>query len=178
MSQASRYKIGDLVEYRYSGPFQKDLIFLTEEIIEKNGNQLTILVHLKNSVEERKWKQFVTDTIKNQKNNKIDRLVEILASGKEVELLNRNNSDLFRLYRGTYLSPDGPAENVVIDDVELNVCGQKIIAKRTRGKQRVKGKVYSFENFESEDFVWKHIGSQYTADGDIFYKVEVTHCGR
>lgn len=176
--QGSKYKVGDFIEYRYSGAFRENPILLTEEVIAKTGTLLTILVHLKSSTEERKWKQIVTDSPENQRSNKVDRLIEVLSPTTEVELLNKGNSDLLRLYRGTYLTPDGPAINVTIDRIELSVCGQKVLAKRTRGQQSVNHKVYTFESYESDDFLWTNIGSQYTAGSEVFYKAEVTRCGR
>jgi hypothetical protein len=174
----SKYEVNDFIEYKYSGSFRKDPIKLTEEIIEKNGNQLVILVHLKSSSEERTWKQFVTDTPENQKNNKVDRLIEVLPGNKELILANTKNADLFRQYRGTYIIPDGPPQNMKTDTVELSVCGKKFMTMRTRGQQRVNGGNYSFENYESEDFLWNHIASKYTSGEKNFYKVEVVRCSR
>ena len=178
MIPASKYRVGDFVEYKYSGSFLTQPLFLNEEVIEKLGNQLTILVHLKISTKERRWKQFVTDTPENKKSNHVDRLVQISSSGREIDLPNQNNEDLLSLYQGTYFIPDGPPTNLAVGRTSVFVCGSKVDAKKTHGQQKIGGKEYFFETYESEDFPWTHIGAEYALGGTTFYKVEVTRCRR
>lgn len=174
----SRYEVGDYVAYRFSGSFRESPVLLSEEVIAKDGDHLTFLVRWTSGAQRRAWMQSVTDTPENERDNRVDRLVEILSSGEAVPLANAGNADLLRLYAGTYLRPDAPPHDVRQEAVVVTVCGRKVRAQRTRGRQAVAGKDYEFEEDVSPDFLWTRVGARYGQGEDLLYRADVVRCSR
>lgn len=173
----SKYKVGDFVEYKFSGTYRETPIFLREEVIEKVGLQLTILVEKIAGGSKTTWKQIVVDTEENQRSNRVERLLEISETGADLELKNTNNGDLLRLFSGTFLDIKSPMKNITSANSKILVCGVEYPVTIIRGSQEVGGKTYDFEAYESDLFVWKHLGASYKRNGELFYRAEVVNCG-
>lgn len=173
----SRYRVGDFVIYRYSGSYLTIPVILTEKVIDKSENQLTIEVHWKSGDQKRTWKQVVTDTPENQKSNRVDRLLE-LRDGKEISLENRDNADLYRLFQGTYVVLDEPIRDAMTQASEMIVCGNQVRVVTRSGTQVVSGKKYHVDEYESSDFLWNHLGASYVGTDGTYYKAEVIDCNR
>ena len=102
------YRIGDFVEYRYSGSFSSAPVRLVEEVTEQPGSRLTLTVTASRGQEEMKWVQVVTDTVENQKAEKIDELY-LVEDGVRRKLGNAGNRDIYRSSRSpTVPSSCGP----------------------------------------------------------------------
>lgn len=159
--ETSKYEAGDYVVYKYYGSYRPEPVILTEKILSKNGNKLEILVEWKSGRESRSWKQFVTDTAFNRKNNIIDRLVKI-ENGRETELPNKDNLDVFKLYEGTYLMPQH-VPGLVRDERTTVTIGKDSYPCRTRVyKTKVLGRHAEMTVTDSEEFKWTKVGSSYT----------------
>ena len=160
MPETSKYEVGDYVVYKYYGSYRPEPVILTEKILSKAGNKLEILVDWKSGKERRSWKQFVTDTPFNRKNNIIDRLVRI-ENGKETELPNKDNLDVFKLYEGTYLMPQR-SPRLVKEEKTTVTIGKDSYPCRTRVyKTRVMGSHAEMTVTDSEEFKWTHVSSSY-----------------
>jgi hypothetical protein len=177
MPETSKYEVGDYVVYKYCGSYRPEPVILTEKILSKAGNKLEILVDWKSGRENRSWKQFVTDTPYNRKNNIIDRLVRI-ENGKETELPNKDNLDVFKLYEGTYLMPQH-APSLVKDEKTTVAIGKDSYLCRTRVyKTKVLGRHADMTVTDSEEFKWTNVSSSYKdSRGGLIYSVEVLEHG-
>ena len=161
MPETSKYEVGDYVVYKYYGSYRPEPVILTEKILSKAGNKLEILVEWKSGKESRSWKQFVTDTPFNRKNNIIDRLVKI-ENGRETELPNKDNLDVFKLYEGTYLMPQH-SPRLVRDEKAAVTIGKDSYLCRTRVyKTKVLGRRADMTVTDSEEFKWTNVSSSYT----------------
>ena len=177
MPETSKYEVGDYVVYKYYGSYRPEPVILTEKILSRIGNKLEILVDWKSGKESRSWKQFVTDTPFNQKNNIIDKLVRI-ENGKETELPNKDNLDIFKLYEGTYLMPQH-SPSLVKDEKTTVTIGEDSYLCRTRVyKTKVLGRHADLTVTDSEEFKWTNVSSSYKdSKGGLIYSVEVLEHG-
>lgn len=177
--ETSKYEAGDYVVYKYSGSYRPEPVFLTETILSKTGgNKLEILVEWKSGKEIRTWKQFVTDTAYNRANNIVDRLVRIDGGGKETELPNNENLDLFKLYEGTYLVPQR-IPSLVGEAKRIWPVGKDSYLCRVRTyKTKALGRRAEMTVVDSAEFKWTTVGSSYKdLNGGLLYAVEVLECG-
>jgi len=101
----TKYRKGDYIIYEYYGAYRSDTITLTEKVLSQHENHIVIQVTLENNHEKKIWKQYITDTPENQRNNIIDSL-KLVTDHSEITLKNKNNKDLYELYKGTYINPD------------------------------------------------------------------------
>lgn len=178
MPETSKYEAGDYVVYKYSGSYRPEPVILTEKVLSKNGNKLEILVEWKSGKEARAWKQFVTDTPFNQKNNIVDRLVQ-LGGGKEIELPNEGNADLFKLYEGTFLIPQRPPHHVKERRESLKIGGKDYLCDVKEYETKVLNKRATMKSAESAEFLWTHAAAEYRdLKGGLIYGMEVLEHGR
>ncbi|OGS51958.1 MAG: hypothetical protein A3J79_00815 [Elusimicrobia bacterium RIFOXYB2_FULL_62_6] len=178
MPETSKYEAGDYVVYRYSGSYRPEPVILTEQVLSKNGNKLEILVEWSSGKEARAWKQFVTDTPFNRKNNTVDRLV-LLDGGKETELPNEGNADLFKLYEGTFLIPQRPPHHVKERRERLKIGGTEYLCDVKEYDTKVLNKRAVMKSAECADFLWTHAGAEYRdLKGELIYGAEVLEHGR
>jgi len=165
------------VVYKYYGSYRPEPVILTEKILSKTGNKLEILVDWKSGKESRSWKQFVTDTPFNRKNNIIDRLVKI-ENGKESDLPNKDNIDIFKLYEGTYLMPQHSPDLVKDEKQTIAVGKDNYLCWVRVYKTRVLGRRANMTVTDSEEFKWTNVSSSYKDwKGGLIYAVEVLEHG-
>ncbi|OGS09200.1 MAG: hypothetical protein A2270_06470 [Elusimicrobia bacterium RIFOXYA12_FULL_51_18] len=175
--ETSKYEAGDYVIYKYYGSYRPEPVILTEKILSKTGNKLEILVDWKSGKEGRSWKQVVTDTPFNQKNSIIDKLVRI-ENGKETELPNKDNLDLFKLYEGTYLMPQHSPRLINEEKKNLPVGNDNYLCRVRVYKTKVMGRHADMTVTDSEEFKWTNVSSSYKdSRGGLIYAVEVLEHG-
>ncbi len=176
--EISKYEAGDYVVYKYYGFYRPVPIMLTERVLAKTGgNKLELLVEWQSGKEARVWKQFVTDTAYNRANNIVDRLV-LLENGRETELPNRDNLDLFKLYEGTYLIAQHMPRLVKEEKLALPVGGGSCLCRVRTYKTKVLGMHATMTVADSEEFKWTNVSTTYKdIKGGLLYAVEVAECG-
>jgi len=176
---ATRYQVGDYVLYRYSGAFTPSPVTLRERIMKQEGNRLTIDVVVERGGEQRRWRQVVTDTPENEKNNVVDELYEIV-DGAPRKLTNANNEDVFRLYAWTVFIPEQKARDVRVSRARASFGGQSFDCERTEGRNVWRGRPIRFEAFDCPDFVWTHGPARFwdEQNGTDVSRVEVVEFGR
>jgi len=175
---ASRFEPGDYVVYKYYGAYRPQPVFLTKKVLSKNGNSVEILVEWRSGPGRRAWKEFITDTPYNRANNLVDRLVS-LEGGKEAELENAENLDLFRLYEGTYLlaqhspRPEGESGKTVRVGSGEFLCRERVYDSKALGA-RVK-----VTDTDCAEFKWGKVSSSWAAvrGGALIYAFDVQDCG-
>ena len=164
--------------YRYYGSYRPEPVILTERVLSKTGgNRLEIAVEWKSGKETRSWKQFVTDTQYNRDNDVVDRLV-LSDNGKETELPNKDNLDLFKLYEGAYLIPQHSP--VLSGEVEqLVTVGRDKFPCRVRTyKTKVRNRHAVMTVTDSKEFKWTNVSRYYkTQQGGLIYAMEVVGYG-
>ena len=176
----TRYRVGDFVEYRYSGSFSPDPVVLREKITEQNDNHLAIEVHATRGADERGWIQWVTDTPENQKNNVVDKLVELGADGARTELANKSNADLIDLYSWTLPPCDGPPKVGDKSSRSLEIASARYECTCEAATIVCSGHDYRMETCECPEFLWTHATGviQSTEDDSVLWRVDVTDAGR
>lgn len=172
----TRYRRGNSVYYRYGGLYRNGQLTLRETVLKQSGNHLEIEVQLDMGKEKRRWRQYITDNDFNRQNNIVDRLVEISSSGTMLELLNPQNRDLYRLYEGTYVRPDGLLLHRKEEKIKVEVCGKSYNAIKITGVQSINGKEYYYEEIKSSEFLWTNISGRYYIDNLVYFDYAVEKC--
>lgn len=176
--ETSRFEPGDYVVYKYSGTYRPAPVILTKKILSKQGNKLEILVEWKSGAEKRAWKEYITDTPYSRANSIVDRLVT-LGGGKETELANAENIDLFKLYDGTYVmpqhvpSPESQSEKTVQIGREKFLCRERVYRSKAE-KVHVRMTLT-----DSPDFKWEKVSASWVASrgGVPVYAFEILDYG-
>jgi len=178
-AEASLYRPGDFVVYRYSGLFSETPVELRESVLSRRGARLEIEVVARRGAEERRWIQVVTDTPENREANRVDALYEVVG-GRRVRLANDRNRDLFRLYEWTTITQTGPAR----DQREV-ACAQRIGDSELRcscHEARLDWHGRSLRAVQSEcpDFLWTHGPSRIWDEGsdEDAWRVDILEYGR
>ncbi|HNW44491.1 MAG TPA: hypothetical protein PKI19_08295 [Elusimicrobiales bacterium] len=175
---ASRFEPGDYAVYKYYGAYRPQPVFLTNKVLSKKGAAVEMLVEWRSGAERRAWKEFFTDTPYNRANNLVDRLVS-LEGGKEKELANAENLDLFKLYEGTYLMaqhaprPESEAEKTVQVGSEKFSCRVRVYDSKALNA-RLKA-----ADTDCADFKWGKVSSYWAAvrGGALLYAFEIQDHG-
>ena len=177
-SQGTRYRVGDHIQYRYSGENTPSPVLLDESIVAQTGNRLEIRVVAKRGAEQREWIQVVTDTPDNQKNNRVDELFEV-TGGARRKLENKDNRDLYRLYAWVVFTPDGRATDTKLESKNLVIGSTSYSCQTHRGKNSWHGRALRFVENECADFLWTHGPASYTDErtGHDIWRVEVSSYG-
>lgn len=176
---ATRYRVGDFVEYRYRGTFTAAPVVFRETVRAQEGNRLRIDIVVTRGSEERRWVQILTDTPENQRNNVIDALYE-WKDGRYVKLGGELMREAFRLYAWTILMPDGRATDVAQRACTQVIAGTSYACRCTTGKNALRGKALRFEDSVCPDFLWTH-GPGFFVDaatGEDILRMEVGAAGR
>ena len=178
MPETSKYEVGDYVIYKYWGSYRHEPVILTEKVLSKTGgNKLEILVDWKSGKEARTWKQFVTDTAHNRANSIVDRLV-LVAGGKETELANKDNIDLFKLYEGTFLIIQHDPIVIREEKKTLPVGHVSYLCRVRTYRTRALGIRAEMTVADSDEFKWNNVSSSYRdMKGGLLYTAEVVEHG-
>ncbi len=161
-SSSSKFEVGDYVVYKYSGSYRHEPILLTEKVLSKTeGNKLEILVEWKSGNETRAWKQYVTDTPYNRSNNIVDRLVKIDGTN-EIELPNKDNQDLYKLYEGTYLMTQRVPHLIREEKKSMQAGPGSYLCRIRTYETKALGKRVEMTVADSEEFKWTNVSSCYT----------------
>ena len=158
---SSKFEVGDYVVYKYSGSYRPEPIFLTEKVLSKTDkNKLEILVEWKSGNETRTWKQYVTDNQYNRSNNIVDRLVKI-DGANEIELPNKDNQDLYRLYEGTYLMTQRSSRLIREEKKNMQAGAGNYLSRIRTYETKALGKRVEMTVVDSDEFKWTNISSNY-----------------
>jgi hypothetical protein len=158
----SRYDPGDYVVYKYYGTYRPEPVILTKKVMSRNGSSVEMLVEWKSGAKNRAWKEFITDTPYNRANNIVDRLVS-LEGGRETELANSENSDLFRLYEGTYLLPQRAPSLESQTEKTVQVGREKFLCRERVYKSKALGARLKMTDTDSAEFKWGKVSSCWAA---------------
>lgn len=175
----TRYRAGDFIVYRYTGSLNAEAVLLREEVLSQVGNRLEIDVVAKRGSERRHWVQVVTDTPRNQANNIVDELYEVV-DGERHFLPNPNNEDLSRLYSWVLLTPDRHATDVRTEAAQWEAGGESFQCLRIYGKNTLRDRPIEFSMVECPRFVWSHATSVFwdVKTGTDLLRAEVVEVGK
>lgn len=174
----TQYRVGDFVEYLYSGTMLSLETRLTERIVRQEGNQLRIEVHAVRGDESLKWVQVVTDTPENQKNEVIDELYEE-REGTLVRLENKNNADVYRLYSWTIPPLEGKPAFVGKEEKEVSIGEHTFSCSVEKSTvSRAEGDL-ALEFTTCKDFLWTNGPAviRNVKTDDVLWRREVTRFG-
>jgi len=108
----------------------------------------------------------------------VDKLV-LVRDGKETELENRNNEDVYRLYEGTYLIPQRPLKLLKEETRRLKIGGTEYLCSVQTSGTKVLNKRARLTVVESGEFPWTHAGAEYREEkGGLIYGMEVLEQGK
>lgn len=150
---ATRYRVGDWVEYRYTGQVPGRPTTMCEQVIRQQGSSLEILVTLTRGEEQRAWVQVLTDTPANQRANRIDALYE-LRDGRRHRLANPQNRDILRLCSWFLVMPDGRATDIRQAKQPLTFAGRTYACAVVSGRNAVGGMPARFTASRCPGFLW------------------------
>ena len=175
---SSRLDVGDWVVYRYHGTLVPEPITLSEWVVARSGQQITIRVRWHQSGREREWEMLLTDTPQNRAKNRTDRLFAIEANG--LRELPNNDAELLRLFEGTYAIPETPLQRISTDCVHVTLCGVEHQCNITTSLTRVAGREAYWRDRQCPRFPWQDAGVEITSlrDGTVLLASHVAACGR
>ena len=159
--QPTQYRVGDFIEYIYTGFYLPEPVLLREEILEQHGNRLTIDVQAVRGEASKHWIQVVTDTDENQKSDRVDQLYE-WVNGQLQHLTNEANRDAHRLYEWI-MPPQGQAlsQPVHVDTFVDIPPGLRVRAQCTRAQQQIGQRLVEVEYCSSAEFLWTNLSATF-----------------
>lgn len=173
----TRYRVGDFVEYRYSGAFTRLPVSLTEEIAARDGDRLEILVSVRRGEETRSWVQVVTDTPENRRAEKVDVLLEIVDG--ERRPLDPGRRELYRLYEWTIAQVKGAAAGVKRSRAVETFLGVRHDCEVESGVFQSREGKAPFRFLTCPDFLWTNGPARITSpEGHVLWQREVVASGK
>jgi len=163
---------GDFVVYRFSGSFRKDPLTLTERVISRTADALTVDVTADDGKTKRELRVKMSDTVAHRN--------EVLSVAKlENGKVTPTTIDAFeQLLASATLSADSNDAVLGSEDVKVTVGKTAMDAKRTSFRVRVGKKHGTLKTLESTTFAWGDLGGEITTDaGKVLYKAEVVDAG-
>jgi len=171
---ATRYRVGDRVEYHMTGEFSAAPVRLVETVVAQQDNRLRIDLEISRGDEKRSFAQVVSDTPENEENNVADALYELKPDGTAAQLDPRR--DLMRVYEWTLIKPDGKATDVKTAKCQKTITDRTYECACTTGRNVWQGRPVRFENAVCADFLWTHGPARFwdEASGSDILRAEVT----
>lgn len=171
---STAYREGDWVVYEYSGTFTPAPVRLTEQVIERVGNRLTLEVEAVRDDERLKWRQVVIDGEGAEGAGRIEALLE-WRDGRFEQV---PNGDLYRLLGWTLPEGGGRIELGATRSQTLELGGLPRQCIVQTGRQMIGDALTDLELTTCPDFVW----SQGPAvaripGGEIIWQVKVLEAG-
>jgi hypothetical protein len=177
--EATRYRVGDRVLYRYAGERVDGEVLLDERITAQDGARLHIEVRAtrrptSGPEETRRWVQVVTDTAENRDANQIDELWTIDEDGTRRQLpTDDEGRALLALYDWTVPPLEGAPTPLGSIEEERSIGGVTYRCTRERSSARAWGEDATLESSECPDFLWTHGAAALTAGDRVLWSVEV-----
>ena len=175
----TRYRVGDYVEYVYSGSTLPARVKLKEQITLQEGNRLRIEVEARRGDESSRWIQVVIDTPENRENEVIAELYEV-RDGSPVLLDNESNSDVYRLYAWTIPPLKAKPRFVAREARQMSFGGSTFQCSVERSELEQDGAVLKLEFATCEDFLWNNGPAEIrnTTTGELVWRREPVQFGR
>ncbi|HVY46701.1 MAG TPA: hypothetical protein VHB21_12520 [Minicystis sp.] len=169
---ADARKPGDFVIYRVSGSFRKAPLTLTERVVARQGDTITVDVTSDDGTTKRELRVRLSDA-KQHRNEVLS--VARLDHGAETP----TTVDAYEaLLAGTTLSADDNVAVLGSEDVKVPVGKDTIDARRTSFRVRVGKKHGTLRTLASDAFTWGDLGGEITTDaGKTLYKAEIVDAG-
>jgi len=163
---------GDFVVYRFSGSYRDKPLVLSERVVEKSNDRLTMAVTLDDGDAKHEFR--VT-------------LDESSAAPGEVVSVTRLEDGASRpmsveeyesLLAITSLAADENEAELGAEDVLLDVDGSKMPCRKTSYRVRIGKRHATMHTLESAVFAWGNMGGEITTDsGKVIYRAEVVETG-
>lgn len=162
---------GDFVVYRFTGSFRKAPLTLTEKVVARSGDLLTIdFAALEGDAREELRVKFDEASPSRNEVVSVARLAGGVEKAATVEAYEA-------LMARTTLTADQNEAVLGTEEVTVDVGGTSVTAKRTTYRVRVGKKHGTLKTLESGAFAWGDVGGEITADGKILYRAEVIEAG-
>lgn len=162
---------GDFVVYRFSGSFRKAPITLTQRVVARKGQVLTVDVTAESGEQKRELR--VTLDIAPGKSDVLS--VARLEGGVESPASLVAYDDLLA---ETTLAADQNEGLLGAEDVVLDVGGAPLPCHQESYRVRVGKRAATLRTLSSDGFAWGDVGGEITADsGKVLYRAEVLEAG-
>jgi hypothetical protein len=162
---------GDFVVYRFSGSFRKDPITLTQRVVARQGQVLTVDVTAASGEQKRELR--VTLDVAPGKGEVLS--VARLAGGVASPASPEAYDDLLA---ETTLAADQNEGLLGAEDVVLDVGGAPLPCHQESYRVRVGKRAATLRTLSSDGFAWGDVGGEITADsGKVLYRAEVLEAG-
>jgi hypothetical protein len=160
---------GDFVVYRFSGSFRKTPLTLTQRVIARKGQELTIDFLAVEGSDREELRVTLDETSHEVKS------VKLLDHGVE----KATDLDAYgSLMARTALAADQNEALLGTEEVSVDVGGASVSAKKTTYRVRVGKRQATMHTLESTSFAWGDVGGEITTDkGKVLYRAEVVEAG-
>jgi predicted DNA-binding antitoxin AbrB/MazE fold protein len=175
----TRYRVGDYVEYLYSGSALPAPVKLKEQITLQEGNRLRIEVEASREGEISRWIQVVIDTPENRENEVIAELYEV-RDGSPVRLDNESNRDVYRLYAWTIPPLKAKPRFVAREARQMSFGGTSFQCSVEKSELEQDGAVLALEFATCDDFLWNNGPAEIrnTTTGELVWRREPVQFGQ
>lgn len=163
---------GDFVVFRFSGSFTPEPLTLTQRVVSRSDEAITIDMTLARGHRERTLRVRMSET-----EETAGELISVsrLEQTREVPTA---ISAYEEMMSRVVMSADENEELLDTEDLTLEVSGVKIPCTKTSFRVRIAGHAATLSTFSSETFPWGDVGGEIATDeGGTFYKAELLEIG-
>jgi hypothetical protein len=163
---------GDFIVYKFSGSYRKAPATLTERVIAREGDVVTIDMTLEDASGKRSLRVKMSDAPGTRGDVAS---VARLENGQEIAT-GLVAYDTF--LAATMLAADSNEETLASEDVTVDVGGAALAGKRTTYRVRVGKEAAMMSTVESTTFAWGDLGGEIKAkNGKVLYRAEILEVG-
>lgn len=163
---------GDFIVYKFSGSFRKAPTTLTERVIAREGDVVTIDMTLDDASGKRTLRVKMSDAPATRGDVAS---VARLEDGQEIAT-GLVAYDTF--LAATMLAADANDETLASEDVTVDVGGAALAGKRTTYRVRIGTQAAMMSTVESSSFAWGDLGGEIKAkNGKVLYRAEIVEVG-
>ncbi len=163
---------GDFVVYRFTGSFRKAPLTLTERVVARAGQVLTIDFTAVEGTDRQELRVRIDEA--SPTHNEVLSVARLARGVEKPATVEAYEALMAR----TALAADSNDALVGTDEVNVDVGGTSVPARRTTFRVRVGKRQATLRTLESGSFVWGDVGGEITADGGkLLYRAEVIEAG-
>jgi hypothetical protein len=162
---------GDFIVYRFSGSFRKTPLTLSERVIDKKGNVLTIDLAADDDGKKTELRLFVDEAGGKNEVLRVSRLVGGVEKAATIEAYEQ-------LMATTVLAADENEALLGKEQIVLDLGGAPLPCQKTSYRVRVGKKHATLHTLESDGFAWGDVGGEITTTaGKTLYRAEIIELG-
>lgn len=163
---------GDFVVYRFSGSFRKAPATLTERVIAREGDDLTLDVTVDDGASKRTLRVRMSDAPATR--GEIAKVWKVEGGATKPATLD----DYDALLASTTLAADANEATLGTESVKVDVAHQPVAATKTSFRVRVGSHEATLSTLESPTFAWGDLGGEiHDGAGKVLYRAEVVDAG-